>query len=227
MKFIMTAGWDDGIADLTERLVRELASGKRVLWLTSGGSNVPATVQIIDNIPSKLCQKLTVLLADERYGPIGHKESNWEQLIKAGFDPSKANSISILQDDLDLENTVKKYNSIASKAFAQNDIVLAQLGIGPDGHIAGLLLGSSALQNSHDFVTGFQSNETPALVRMTLTFDALKNIDAAYCFAFGQPKHETLNKLQKKQLTLSEQPAQILRQIPEAYIYNDQIGHHA
>ncbi len=60
MKYILTAGWDDGVADLTERLVKELAGRKRVLWLVSGGSNIPASVQIMDNISGSLSEHLSV-----------------------------------------------------------------------------------------------------------------------------------------------------------------------
>src|SRR6185437_3559960 len=97
MKYILTAGWDDGMADLTERLVRELAGNKRVLWLVSGGSNIPASVQIMSNISTDLSRRLTVMLADERYGEPGHPESNWEQLEQAGFEGKNASLVRTLK----------------------------------------------------------------------------------------------------------------------------------
>ena len=226
MKFVLTAGWEDGIADLTERLVKELAANKKVLWLTSGGSNIPASVQILDNIPSKLAVNLTVLLADERYGSVGHQNSNWEQLMQAGFEVSKANCLPIIEDNLPLDQTTSKYRNLVERAFQDNDEVIAQLGVGPDGHIAGLLLGSEAIESNDQYVTSYTSSETPPLVRMTLTFDALRKVNAAYCFAFGQPKHDALVRLQKTRTSIKEQPAQILKELPECYLYNDQVGHH-
>ena len=81
MNFVMTTGWEDGIADLTEKLIKALSEGKSVLWLVSGGSNIKASVQIIDSISMDLRTNLSVMLADERYGPLGHTDSNWEQLL--------------------------------------------------------------------------------------------------------------------------------------------------
>lgn len=223
MKYILTAGWDDGVADLTERLVRELAAGKRVLWLVSGGSNIPVSVQIMDNISSELSRNLSVMLADERYGEIGHPESNWAQLLQAGFEAKQATSLPILKAGLDFEQTTVNYNKLAGQAFAGNDATIAQLGIGEDGHIAGILPGSAASLETKDLVAGYESLP---LSRMTLTFTGLKKISAAYVFAFGNNKHQALETLQSQDLPLGEQPSQILKKLPEAYLYSDQIGEH-
>ena len=139
MQIILTAGWEDGVADLTERLVRELAAGKQVLWLVSGGSNIPASAQIMDNIPHDLSHNLTVMLVDERYGKLGHEESNWAQLMSAGFHSDEAKLLPVLQAGLSFEQTIERYSEITKVALANNEIIIAQLGIGPDGHIAGIL----------------------------------------------------------------------------------------
>ncbi|MEK7594035.1 MAG: 6-phosphogluconolactonase [Patescibacteria group bacterium] len=223
MQFILTAGWEDGVADLTERLVRELASGKKVLWLVSGGSNIPASSQIMDNIPSRLSQNLTVTLVDERYGDVGHEESNWAQLMTSGFNSGQATLLPVLQDDMSFEQTIDYYDQIAGAALADNTIVIAQLGIGPDGHIAGILPDSSSSRDTDDIAVGYKS--TP-FDRLTLTYKGLRMIDVAYTFAFGNTKHQALDSLQSKSLGLAKQPSEILKEIPEAYIYNDQCGEH-
>jgi 6-phosphogluconolactonase len=222
MKYILTAGWDDGVADLTERLVRELATGKRVLWLLSGGSNIPSSVQIMDNISADLSKNLSVSLIDERYGEPGHSESNWAQLIQAGFDGKQARLLPILQPGASFEQTIETYNQLIEKAFDANDVIIAQLGIGPDGHVAGILPNSAAT-TAKTLVTGY---EAPPLTRLTLTFPALRQITAAYAFAFGKPKQQALVSLQAKALPPEQQPAQILNELPEAYMYSDQVGEH-
>lgn len=224
MRYILTAGWDDGVADLTERLVRELAQGKRVLWLVSGGSNTWPEVEVMSNISRKLSQNLTVMLADERYGPVGHAESNWAQLMEAGFKGGKATLLPILQADLSFQQTIKHYNRLVSEAFAEHNIIIAQLGIGTDGHIAGIRVDSSMVNKSQALVCGYKSSENPPLKRMTLTFHGLRHIDVAYTFAFGVGKQKALNLLQAKSLPLTQQPAQILKDLREAYVYNDQVG---
>lgn len=223
MKYILTAGWDDGVASLTERLVRELADGKRVLWLLSGGSNIPSSVQIMDNISSALSKNLSVSLVDERYGEPGHDESNWAQLMQAGFNSKQATLLPVLQPGISFERTVQNYTKLIEQAFRANDVVIAQLGIGPDGHVAGILPGSPAANEQTALVAGY---DAPPLKRLTLTFPALKQINAAYVFAFGKPKQQALLSLRNKSEQLAGQPAQILNELGEAYMYSDQAGDH-
>ncbi|HZL08104.1 MAG TPA: 6-phosphogluconolactonase [Candidatus Dormibacteraeota bacterium] len=221
MKYILTAGWEDGVADLTERLVRELAAGRRVLWLTSGGSNTMPTVQIMANIPANLRSKLSVMPIDERYGETGHDESNWAQLLRAGFEGGEAALLPVLEDGLSFEQTIDRYNQMAIQAFNDNEVIVAQLGVGGDGHVAGILPGSSAATETDDLAVGYRSDP---LTRLTLTFAALRRISAAYIFAFGNTKKEALKKLQTQSVPLDRQPAQVLKQLPEAYFYSDQFG---
>jgi hypothetical protein len=55
--------------------------------------------------------------------------------------------------------------------------------------------------------------------------DAAKNhIDSAYVFTFGEAKRPQLEILLNSDVPLSHQPAQLLKQLPEAYVYNDQIA---
>jgi len=221
MKYILTAGWEDGIADLTQRLVQELASKKRVLWLVCGGSNVPAVTQVIDNIPSNLRQNLTITLADERYGEPGHAKSNWQQLLRAGFNAEDANLLPVLQQGLNFKQTLERYKQLIEKAYKKSDAIIAHLGIGYDGRIAGILPDSPAAQEDEAWVTGYKSSP---YTRLTLTFPGLRQIDAAYAFAFGNIKRDILKTLQAKVIDPLHQPAQILKQLPEAYVYSDQIG---
>ena len=221
MKYILTSGWEDGTANLTQCLVRELSSGKKVLWLLSGGSNIGASLEVIDNVPADLTENLSISLIDERFGEIDFVESNWNKLTKAGFDAKKAKMIPVLEAGLNFEQTLDKYREIIKTGFANNDIVVAQLGIGDDGHIAGILPGSPAASETSDLVSGYQSQP---FLRLTVTFPALRKMDVAYAFAFGNTKQPTLSKLKANKLPVSEQPAQILKEIPRSFLYSDQVG---
>src|SRR4051794_6675975 len=133
MQFIKNSTWAEGVTDLTERLIKELSQDKQVLWLLSGGSNVMASVEVMNNIPLSLSEKLSLLLADERYGPPGHSDSNWQQLVNAGFLPKHAAAWPVLNEAMSFNNTVAKYKELAVECFEKADVVIAQLGIGSDG----------------------------------------------------------------------------------------------
>ena len=205
---------------LARRLVAELAAKKRVLWLVSGGSNITIEVAVMQALPAALQPRLAVML-DERYGPFDHKDSNLRQLYEAGFAPGKATVVPVLTPEhLPLEATAARYQAAAETAFDNADVIIAQLGIGPDGHISGILPGSQAV-SAKGLVAGYRTEQ---FERITFTFDALKKCTAAYDFAFGEAKRGQLETLRDKDVPLNEQPAQILKAIPEAYVYNDQIG---
>lgn len=221
MHFILTNDWTEGKTALTNRLVTELTADKKVLWLVSGGSNIPASIDIMKSIPSDLSHNLNIMLNDERYGPVGHPASNWNQLFEAGFDPKQAHMLPVLQPDAGFDESLSHYAAITEQALAENTIVISQIGMGADAHVAGILPGSPAAEEETALVSGYESHP---FTRLTLTFPALRQIDVAYVFAYGDAKKPALEKLKTSDQPLSEVPALILKEIPEVYIYNDQIG---
>lgn len=220
MEFIKTAGWQRGVKELTARLTKELKAGKKVLWLIGGGSNIAASVEIMAALPDAATGHLSIFMTDERYGDVGHIHSNSQQLIEAGFQSKEAVFVPMLQPGFSLEETQERYGQALENAVEHADIVIAQSGIGSDGHIAGILPHSVAT-TATGWIVGY---EAPHYTRMSMTFDALRNIDAAYYMAFGDDKARALTQLRDETLSLDDQPAQILKELPEAYIYNDQIG---
>jgi 6-phosphogluconolactonase/glucosamine-6-phosphate isomerase/deaminase len=219
MKFIRTEGWDEAIADFTDRLLAELSAGKKVLWLTSGGSNIKASVEIMSKVPEPLTANLSVMPSDERFGPPGHADSNWQKLLAAGFDGKQAKLLPVLKIGQNFESAQADYASMAEAAFAANEFVICQLGIGSDGHTLGILLNSPAVE-AKGWIAAF---EGPDFQRLTLTFEAFAKVNAVYAFMFGEDKLTALTNLKDKNLPLAEQPAQFLKQMSEVYIYNDQV----
>ncbi len=210
----------DGAAPLYERLVAELETGDRVLWVVPGGSNIPLSADISQRLPEELTQNLTIYLTDERYGEVWHPDSNTRQLEEAGFTPKKAVMVPVLTGGLSLQETAEHYADALADAFANADVVIGQFGMGADGHIAGMLPGSPAV-TSTELAVGYQ---TETFTRITMTPQAIEQVDAAYVYAFGEAKRPALENLENKDLPLDEQPAQILKLLPEAYVFNDQIG---
>jgi 6-phosphogluconolactonase/glucosamine-6-phosphate isomerase/deaminase len=170
-------------------------------------------------IPDDLTANLTVYLTDERYGEVSHPDSNSRQLEEAGFEHKNARVTWVLAEGLSLEETADQYSLSIAAAFEANDTVIAQMGMGADGHVCGIMPGTPAV-DSDKLVVGYV---TENFTRITLTPKALKeHVTAAYVFAFGEGKKEALANL-LKELPLNEQPAQVLKSLPETYVYNDQI----
>jgi 6-phosphogluconolactonase/glucosamine-6-phosphate isomerase/deaminase len=204
---------------LEAHLIQQLQQEKRVLWLVSGGSNIPVAVDTMAGLPHDMTSQLTIMLIDERFGPIGHPNSNMYQLQQAGFNPKHAALLPVLTGE-SLEETMHTYAGMVHTQFTEHDVIVGQLGIGIDGHIAGILPRSPAALDQTNLVASYQATD---FTRITLTFPALRRITVAYAFAFGDSKRRTLLQLRDEQVALEVQPAQILKAIPEAYVYNDQI----
>jgi len=208
------------IAPIASRL-KSLINEGSTAWFLSGGSNIELEVAIMNHIDAQSSNNLTLTLADERFGAYDHPESNWHKLRQAGFDPKNARIIEIIQPNItDIESTTSAFESNLTEILEMNSYLVGQFGMGDDGHIAGILPNSLATQESDFLATHYTSSPYN---RITLTFNAIRKLDVAFLIANGENKKPQLENLINYQLPLSEQPAQIIKQVAEAYLYNDQI----
>ncbi len=226
MEFIKSADTKKGDKALLARLKKELKNNQKVLWLVCGGSGIKSEVKILKalrkSLDKELLERLAIMLMDERYGSLGHKDSNWQQLIEAGANFDELYAMPMLhKSGLSLEKTVEFYAKLVKTVFDAADVIVGQFGIGADGHTAGILPGSPAANNVDKLVVGY---EAKPFTRITLTHQALKWVDAAYVFAFGKEKKAALSNLKAGKLQFQQAPSMILRDLPEAYVFNDQIG---
>jgi 6-phosphogluconolactonase/glucosamine-6-phosphate isomerase/deaminase len=205
---------------LAERLIDVLTANNRVVWLVPGGSNIPITVGAMNLIPAELSARLVVMQTDERFVPLDSPDCNWKQLKDAGLDTKQATTLPILDGSSDLTQTATRYAEIVQREFEAADYVIGQFGIGSDCHIAGIKPGSSASM-ANKLVDGFVGDD---FSRVTLTFPAIKKIDEAVLFAFGESKHHVLAELQRGAHESTDFPAGILHNVPHTTVYSDYVG---
>ncbi|HSX06032.1 MAG TPA: 6-phosphogluconolactonase [Candidatus Saccharimonadales bacterium] len=208
---------------IAKRIGDELTAGKRVLWLTSGGGNVGLQVAVMQQLHERCKNRLdglAIMPMDERYGPQGHKDSNTQQLREAGFDPGKATWVDVLLHNVPFDQTIDFYNDVAATALANASVIVGQFGMGADAHVAGILPGSPAVEVDDATVTGYEWDD---YTRMTLTPKVLTGVTVAYVPVYGDNKKTALERLLKNKAPLSGLPAKLLYEIPEVYVYNDQL----
>lgn len=221
IEFFTTASTEPVIAHLALTISRHLAMHGKVLWLVSGGSAIKIAVETakkLDRANINSIDSLTVSLVDERYGPAGHQDSNWQQLMDAGFDIKGATLQPVLTN-LDLAQTTRQYNDFAKRALNESDFKLALVGIGPDGHTLGIKAHSPAVK-SRRYVCGYKWED---YVRLTFTPAAIAKFDEIVAYAVGREKHKVLELLDKN-LPAEELPAQFLKQAKKLTVYNDYKG---
>jgi len=223
MKFLKQPK-ERAIVAIAESIIKQLTENKTVLWLVCGGSNITAQVAIMDDIQTKVpehVKNLILLPMDERYGDVGHADSNYRQMSDAGFTAGTAKWTDVLAQGLPLAETIEYYGSCVEDAFAKADFVIGTFGMGADGHTAGVLPNSPALSDTSVSVVGYTA---PGFIRMTMTPTWLVRCDASFVLTYGPEKATALKNLQEHLLSLAEMPAALHYDIPSATIYNDHIG---
>jgi 6-phosphogluconolactonase/glucosamine-6-phosphate isomerase/deaminase len=219
MEFVNVEGTTDLEVELTNALNVALTTNKPVLWLVPGGSNISTAVSVMANIELENIQNLTIILSDERYGNPGHPDSNFFQLHQAGFSERGATFVDLLYGG-SFEETVSVSNNAMQHIFTRAEIIIAFFGMGPDGHIAGILPNSPAAIGSESWMIGYEAGQYK---RITLSPFALSHIQTAFVGAYGPEKLAALTTLRDQSVPIAQQPAQILRHLPFVKIFSDQL----
>ncbi len=219
MKFIKKTS---GLGEVLGRAINNaLAKYDKAIWLVPGGSNIPISVEASKIIDEKLSKKLTILQTDERYVVLGSPDNNWHQLKKRGFDAKKAKTYPIIiNNDESIDDVSKRYSKIFNHEFSSAGFIIGQFGVGPDGHIAGIKPNSLALRSS-TFATGYGAED---FKRITMTFSAIRLVNQAFVFVYGESKRDVLDMLaEDSSPPLGEMPSAILKELQDCKIYNDYI----
>ena len=213
---IKTTNDTDEIADFVAVSInRELAKGTRVLWFVTGGSSIKVQSKVAPKINTNLPGRLVITLTDERFGGENHPDSNWYQLKQLGFEIEKAKMIPFLTGD-SFVDTTKRLREVLKDELKKADYKIGNFGIGIDGHTAGILPHTEAV-NSPELVCAYG---TPQFDRVTITPKVIRELDEVIVFAMGENKWPILEKLEKE-FPLEEDPSQILKTIPLLTIFTD------
>lgn len=207
------------IETLSERLLAELDSGKKVLWLLSGGSGIDICVHVAETLRGHDVSNLFVTLSDERYGPIGHADENWQQLLDAGFGIQGAQLYRPLQQDLDRQSTTDQFRRWLNRAWREVDYRIALLGIGDDGHTSGVKPHSPAV-SAHESVVDFTGTD---FERITTTIHTLAQLDGAIVQSYGESKHEAISRILGGEGPIEDTPGLVINRIPSVTFFSDYI----
>lgn len=203
-----------------EELARLLDNGQ-VLWLVSGGSNIKIQTQAMTYVSKVQSANLTIMPVDERYGSYDHASSNSAAMRKAKFDPKQAHWIDILADNPSIEEATARLAAHYSEAVATQMTIVATLGIGNDGHTAGMLPGSVGI-HSANIAVWYHADDYE---RITLTASALRDhCDYAFVSAFSEGKKHALESIIKvSDETIDTVPALLLNELNRATLFTDQL----
>ncbi|MBI3888703.1 6-phosphogluconolactonase [Candidatus Nomurabacteria bacterium] len=205
---------------IASSILKQLKSGQHVLFFATGGSSIYICTKIskiLREYPDKnLVKNLTVTLTDERYGAVGHLDSNWQQLMDRGFCLPEAKCIPVLNGE-EKDATVREWNNTLNQELMTKGYKIGVFGVGADGHTAGILPESPAI-DSEDFACGY---DTPTFSRITITSKTIEKLDEAAVWVQGIGKWPIVENLLKENIPINTQPTQILKKVPLLTIFSD------
>jgi len=221
---------EDAAKFVASSILNQLRIGKKVLFFVTGGSSIAIGAKVAEllrnNPEQNLIENLTIMMTDERYGPLDHKDSNWHQLMEKGFSLPNAKLIPILTGE-DRATTVKNFNANLNQELIKAEYKISLFGIGADGHTCGILPESGAV-TSEDLAYGY---DTPTFSRVTITPKVIEKLDEAVVWVQGEEKWKVIEDLiaspvdglrpREKDIDITKQPAQILKKVPLLTIFTD------
>lgn len=227
----------DGAKDCLNALLEEAGeAGKKVLLMLTGGSSL----EILDGINTDLVTpSITICPLDERYST-NPEENNMSQIDQTEFfKKSRENGAGMIDTRVmqgeSQDNLAMRFNESLLRWLGDNPDgkVIATVGVGPDGHVSGIMPYPEDPQkfneifndgNSEHLVVGYDAgkkNQYP--LRATTTMNFMRKIDAAVCYVVGESKREAVKKLLSDRGDIAQTPARILCEIPgKVFLFTDQ-----
>ncbi len=206
----------------------EKHAGKPVLILVSGGSAFKILEYVGEQFLSSLC---TLGVLDERYSSdVG--VNNFLQLEKtAFFKTAVKKDVSIIDTSVHENEDMLHFRTRWEgelHAWVENNptgIVLVTMGMGSDGHTAGIFPNAKGVSfGSSEWVVAYHVPPIQNLhtERVTVTHTFLRDIvTEAFVLIQGDSKTEALRKVEEGAGSLTETPARIFREIPSVKVFTD------
>ncbi len=207
----------------------ERYKGVPVLLLFSGGS----ALEIIESIPTEyLADTVTLAVVDERFSA-ELDINNFAQVQATRFyNATLEHGVYTIdtqpQGDETPEELAQRFEKglLAWRRDFPYGIIIATLGVGADGHTAGILPMVDRDQFEKEYegtawtavraVTG-----QPFSHRITTTITFLKTIDHAHYFVFGREKDTALDAALSGDAPYAAVPARVIRDIAQVTLYTD------
>lgn len=197
---------------IKERLY-EIVDKKTVLFLSGGKTPVPLYRKLVKE---KILSPGAVGMVDERWGKPMHPGSNEQLLNDIGFleylNIKNVPFHSMLQNGKSFEEVSREYDELVRYLLNWFPNSVSILGMGTDGHIAGIPPGSERLKEKNEkFVENFTDFPGDYRERISLTFNALSQMNQNLLLVLGNDKKKSL-KLFLDDEVAEETPASFLKQ---------------
>jgi len=234
-------------AGALEKLTRKIEENKdrKILLLLSGGS-VVAMYGRLGEFLKEYDGKIALGQVDERFRPKAKfKMQNAKCKINVDINKERIGETGLwniceergipyftVSGEGTLIESANEYNETMRQCFNEYNFKIAVLGIGEDGHTAGLIPGYGREWDREKLVVGYKLNHESRIKnqelrikeRITMTPRALRKLDDALVAAFGEKKKDALVRIvrDEKHHNIDQTPGIIIREIKSVDLITDQ-----
>ncbi len=206
--------------------------GQKTLLLSCGGSTIGALNYVKDE---SLGEWLTFGMLDDRL-QVPFENNNFHLMTETHFYKRALNKkVEIIDTaklkDMDAGDAGRIFDALLKEYFHKNPKtkVIVTMGMGPDGHIAGMM----PEKDENNFAKKFQdenilgigykvSEKNDFPYRLTSTYTMLEKIDKAVVYITGEQKREKLAVILKGgEIEKNTVPASILNKMKEVHLFTD------
>lgn len=221
---------------LTEKIESLAKSHARTLILLSAGSWIQV-YEHVSKLPEELdCSSITIGLVDERWVPYVHENRNEGQIrntkLVQSLEHRGALYIPMIHDiKSDVNLNASQISQVYTDMKNEGSNVFITIGIGTDGHIAGILPTPEKSSFDRRYQTPApvvyyevrpEETANPHRQRLTITPDFIRSADDVIVYAIGVGKQSALERLQRGNEQINAFPAQILSGLQEKVtLYTD------
>lgn len=181
--------------DLASNILSKIVDKKSVLYLSGGTTPRDLYCKLVRDESLK---PGAVGMVDERYGTRFHENSNEKMIRDTGFlrylEMLDIPFYPILQMELGREETATEYDAKLRSFQSTFPKHIGILGIGEDGHTAGIpaKFSISKIYRSTDLVVEYNDESGKYGERVTMSFIGLSMLDLLLVLVFGSAKQNSL-----------------------------------
>ncbi|MFM8331198.1 MAG: 6-phosphogluconolactonase [Candidatus Methylumidiphilus sp.] len=195
------------VAEATARRLVDLmaATDGRFSLALSGGSTPQRLYRLLASAEWRGqidWHRLHLFLADERFLPLDHADSNFHMLTETLLDPLAAAGVAIpaanlhpMPTDGSVEDSARRYEAELRQFFGaappRFDLII--LGMGPDGHTASLFPGH--VHAAGPWVLPVHDSPKPPPTRLSLSLQLINHARQVWFLVTGQDKAAALSAL--------------------------------
>lgn len=217
--------------DTAGKFIRDAVSAQpdQTILLLSGGSAVAAYTAVADAVLREELPSLAIGQIDERYGEPGHDDSNELAIEQSTGLVSASQAIStpyfsMLNHGGPMTELADRYDEILRMEMKKRQ-VMAVLGIGPDGHTAGILpMDGEKFDEVFQpgrLVVGYEA-PGPYPRRITVTPNLLLHCSTVIVVVAGEQKTVALrDSFISPDVPVHKTPAVLLRRCRNVHVFSD------